>query len=639
MNVFDGMSREIEKSRTPLSDDNFKLPSSVIVVNPQKSLSGQNEFGPIIVRFDWTLLAQTVGPSYFIRNTPHAEVKKKLRETKITSMPEYNQFINELVYYFQSNDLFDSNALHLDENLNREVNKSLLSVRTNLQNHIGTGTATIELENFDCQWMFQIGANRDGGVFSDLAAKSLFLEGLYLTIDVRGRFDNNKFYRIFSGSVKNINITDNPTDRRISITCRDLSKFLTNVRYNIHPAFFETDLAAIQGKATIFSSTLADKSNVDVARGVIPTLDDKRYNNPTDKFSISAFKEIWNKPKLSVKTRNTQLGNTDVVSNNYKLSYPDTMATYGTPKANAGESETFALIWGDVTADNAKGTFSADSNQTHQVYAQMFSVSQLFMSEFKYRSDILNEAATMTYFATYLDASGNIHFHPPRYDHLSSDTKADGYPILPLTFYDGTKENPHVFILEPGESISESYSSDEDSFVTAIQILGESNFGINTLIRNIDPTYNRPYVLWIDGMKRFGFKLHQISTSAIQDPEALKAFALGAFLRRYLERENMTCTIPMRPELDVDRPFYSAQYKKIFHIIGLQHTYMSGGDRSPGTFTTAVTCNAGRPLSQATLITTNIFRTLKYDQLVKKLNDNGINILISINQGAKAPAE
>lgn len=635
MNIFDGMSLEIKNSRTPLSDDNFQLPSSVVSVNNQKR---QSEFGSIIVRFDWTLLAQTVGPSYFIRNIPLAKVKKKLRETKITSMPEYKQFINELVYYFQSNDLFDSNASHLDENLNREVNKSLLSVRTNLQNYIGTGTATIELENFDYQWMFQIGANRDGGVFSDLAAKSLFLEGLYLTIDARGRFNNSKFYRIFSGSVKNINITDNPTDRRISITCRDLSKFLTNVRYNIHPAFFETDLAAIQGKATIFSSNLANKSNVDVARGVIPTLDDQRYNNPTDKYSISAFKEIWNKPKLKVKTRNTQLGNTDVVYNNYKMSYPDTAATYGTPKANAGESETFALIWGDVTADNAKGTFSADSNQTHQVYAQMFSVSQLFMSEFKYRSDILNEAATMTYFATYLDASGNIHFHPPRYDHLNSDTKADGYPILPLTFYDGAKENPHIFILEPGESISESYSSDEDSFVTAIQILGESDFGINQLIRNTDPTYNRPYVLWIDGMKRFGFKLHQISTSAIQDSEALKAFALGAFLRRYLERENMTCTIPMRPELDVDRPFYSAQYRKIFHIIGLQHTYMAGGDKSPGTFTTAVTCNAGRPLNQATLITTNIFRTLKYDQLVTKLNDNGINIVISINQGA-APAK
>lgn len=631
MNIFDGLTTTPSKSRTPLSQSNDTLPPSVIAVNPYKGMSSQSEFGSMIVRFDWTLLAQTVAPSYHIRTIPFSQVKEELRTVKVTDMSEYNSIINELGFYFETNNIFIPDAETIDENLNREVNKSLLSVTTSTQTAIASGTASIELENVDYQWIFQMGANRDGGVFSDLTGKSLFLEGLYVTIDAKGRFDNTKFYRIFSGSVKHINISDDPLNRKISLQCRDLSKFLTNVRYNIHPAFFETDPAAIQQNATILTSNLANKDNVSIAKAIIPTIDKANFNNPVDKYSFAAFKEMWNNPDISVYTQQTQLGETEVVTDNYRYTYSESKATFDVPEVKAGLSETYALVWGDEQVDNANGTFISGSK--NPVYQQMFGVSQLFLSEFKYRSDILNETAALTHFSTYVDSNGNIHFHPPRYDYLEQDKHADGYPILPLTYLDGSEEDPHAFILDPGESISESYSSDEDSFVTALQIYGESDFGINTQIRNIDPNYNRPYVIWIDGMKRFGFKVGQVSTAAIQDPTALKTFALACFLRRYLERENMTCTIPMRPELDIDRPFYSSQYQKIFHITGLTHNYTAGGDKSPGVYTTAVNCNAGRPLSQATLITTNIFRTISYDQLVSRLQENGLNIQVTISGG------
>lgn len=617
------------KSRTPLSDSGTNDPNHYIEVNPRRISSQQNEFGSVIVRFYWNLLADTMASSYFIRNIGSSDIDRELIKNPVD--PEIlNLFYDQLGYNFVKNNIFSNDTNTLEENLNREVNRSLLSVKTNISDTLGSGNATIVLENFNKQWVFK---NKSAGIFSDLFGRSVFLKGLYVVIDAKGRFDTNTYYRIFVGSVKGISELDDPVDRIITLNCRDLTKLLSYSRVNTSPAIFNTDITALQGAVPVTSSIFQKgQTNVDIANAAIPLVDKAEWNDPSDKFSLAAFKEMWSRPdKLPVFAFQSDISEVDVILNNYRNTYSVGEATYKLKPQDPGTAENKALIWGDKIFNPVTSSFS--DTLVHPVYAKAFNSFQLFTNEFRTRLDIIQDVAGLTFFSAYIDSSGNIHFHPPRFDYIKTFggiSTLDNPTTYPLSYDNGTPEGPWIYTLLPGESFSESYSTDEDAICTNLKVVGESDFGITNLIQDVSPTYKRPNVVWWDGWKRYGFREHALRTAAFQDEESLKTVGLSLFMRKYLEIEHMSATMPMRPEIDIDRPFFIQERGWIYHIRGISHSYSAGTEDGPGEFFTSVDCYAGRPISQATLIPSNIFKLVTFDQVAGAFRQHGFNIDVNI---------
>jgi hypothetical protein len=618
-------------SRTSLSDTGPDDPSQYIEVNPRVQSSQQTEFGSVMVRFYWNLIAETVTSSYQIRNINSSQIKRTLQLNPVDAKTLHS-FYGQLGYYFSQNNIFDgTDYSNLEENLNREVNRSLLSVRTSISDTLGSGTATIVLENFQKQWIFQ---DKGNFTFRDLVGQAIFLKGLYVVIDAKGRFNNDNYYRIFQGSVKGVSEIDNPLERKITLNCRDLTKLLGFSRINVSPAIFNTDISVLQGTVPVTASQFQNhQTSIQVAEIAIPLVNNAKWKEASDKFSLSAFKETWHRPdSLPVDEHASEIQQVDVVTNNYRKITHVGNATYKLPKQLPGIAENYALIWGDKTVDTNSGTFSTTT--PNPIYATSFNSFQLFTNELKTRLDLIQELALLTFFVSYIDSSGNIHFHPPRFDYtvgVSSGSALDQNPIYPLNYPDGTLESPWIYTLLPGESISESYSSDEEMVCTNVKVVGESDFGITNLIQSqTDPTYKRANVVWWDGMKRYGFREHIFRTAAFQDETTIKTVGLSVFMRKYLEVEQMSASMPMRPEMDVDRPFYIQERGWVYHIRSISHSYSAGTDEGPGEYSTSVDCYAGRPISQATLIPSNIFKLLDFDQVSKAFRDHGFNLDVNI---------
>jgi len=76
--------------------------------------------------------------------------------------------------------------------------------------------------------------------------------------------------------------------------------------------------------------------------------------------------------------------------------------------------------------------------------------------------------------------------------------------------------------------------------------------------------------------------------------------------------------MPMRPELQADRPIYDYNKNKVYYIRSVTHNYTAGGPNSGGTYTTSVSCNAGRLLGQK--IASNVF-ALSKDKATKNFQE------------------
>lgn len=651
VNTFETKNKD--KSRTSTSSENKFSPSAYIEVNPS-SRKESSEYGAILIRFDWSLLEEVLAAMLFKSFAPYDEMTTSSGQTMLKALKE-SLVRGALSKYLENNKLLERNDVSFL--LNKLVNEKLLSVRVSRADKIGSGTANIVLENFDYQWLFQ-----DENV-PILFGQPLFQEGLYLTIDAMGRYSSDRFYRIFAGSVWSTNVTDTPTDRKVTIECKDYSKMLSLSRYNIHPAFLESDPALVQGKATIFQTNLVDRDIINLAKEMVPNIKDSKWSNTSDKFNVkAAFREMWDGAKTSQVSSDVFLfapshndfGSNDIMMANFQHSYEISKASYN---YDANSYKPYALIWGET--DNKGIPFD--------VYKTMFAFSKLRVSETKSRVDVLNEVSKATFFATYIDGSGNLHFHPYRHDYLYNDGEGskDYWPIHQImdgiflkeqkvtgdlskevkilnvettVKSSGRVEHPGIYKLNTDEVTNETYTQNEEDIVTVLHVYGESDFGIFEGIRNFHPEYFRPVVIWEDGCRMYGYRERKISTPAFGNNEiALQMFAIGAWVRTYLERKKLSVSMVMTPEIEVDRPFYIPYKNMVYHIIGVSHSYSAGTDRGPGEFITTITCNAGRPFDHAKLLITNLFRNIgSVDTLKKIFADKGINLRLETNETQQA---
>ena len=574
---------------TNLFEQVANVPTPYIEVNQRSSENKSGDKGSIIVRFDWATHIK------FMKNTSD----------------DYNQ------KYFN---LFSSHFLNYlgtcsegFADINKLINDSLLQARVTLSNALGGNNASIVLENFDNRWTFLL------DTIPELYGACIFSEGIYVSIDAKGRFNSDRYYRIFVGTINQINVMDSPTDRRINLSFTDYSRFLRYTRYNIHPAVNEKDILAEQSVVTIWGTKLADLDNVEIAKKILPDRSKKPWTD-RDKINLD-FKDLWTNQKIEddwYASINTSLGDTEIVDRNFMYSYSIENSSYD---IDDNVYDPVSLLWGNVKPKTG--------DRAYQVYANIFGRFVLFASEFKTGADILNETAFATLFICYVDGAGNIHYHPPRYEYIRND-KA---PYV-LGLYDeltGKDENPFIHVLLEEESIEESYTQNEDDIVTRLWVNLESDFGINLAKKKVDPNLVRLNIIWSEGIKQYGLRERTLSTAAFADIEPAKSFGLALFIRILLERKKMSTTMPMRAELQVDRPFHVPHKRMVYHIKSLTHTYIAGGERSAGTYTTTVDCFAGRPLQHATMLMPNIFKDVTYETVKNNLKQIGYDITINRN--------
>ena len=540
---------------------NVNSPSSYIEVNERASSRIRGDKGGILVLFDW--------------NNYREVMTKKYGETFIKTLP------------FRLN----------EEEINENVNRALRSARVTLSDQLGGSNASVTIENFDAQWMFKNTA------IPELYEQSVFQEGMYITIDAKGRFSPDRYYRIFTGTVETVTYSENPVSSDVTLNLVDYSRILKLTRYNTHPAMNEKDLLAGQGQATIFGSNTQGLSNFDIAKAVIPNTESFQ---DLDKVSL-AFKENWSFYDVTNDLTDTSsdiYNNTSIVNQNFMHSYSREESNY-----SSHNLPPLAVMWGEK---DKRGNL-------YQVYQRTFNLSQLYFSEFKFRADILNEIAALTLFNCYIDGSGNLHFHPPRYDNVIRGASNDTVDFRLKDLVSGRPEKDGIFTLLEDESMSESYSQSEKDIITRLWVLIESDFGINTALRRISPNLYRINLIWGEGIRKYGLRERTVSTPAFTDKIAAEPFAYAIFIRTLLERYRMSTTMPMRPELQVDRPFYVPHKNKVYHIRNITHTYDAGSDKGSGTYTTSVDCFGGRPLEQATLLTTDIFRDIDMSTIREQL--------------------
>ena len=567
---------------TNLFEQTANVPTPYIEVNQRSSEHKTGDKGSIIVRFDWANHIKFM--TNFMAKTAYGTKFKTL----FTS--HFSKYLG-----VKSGDFSE---------INRLINDSLLQMRVTLSDTLGGNNGSLIVENFDYRWTYLL------SIIPELYGSCIFSEGIYVTIDAKGRFNSNRYYRIFTGTVNQINVIDSPTNRQINISLADYSRFLRYTRFGVHPAVKERDILATRSGVTPWTNKLANKSNVEIAKTIIPNKNDPSWNYQ-DKINLD-FKDLWGHQEILddwyIKVPSS-LGEATPVNRNFAHSYPIKNSTYTTDIHIP-----MRLIWGDI---------KPKSKNPYQVYANLFGQFTLFESEFKSRADILKETATATLFSCYIDGAGNIHYHSPRYDYIGKT-----FPYV-LGLYDEqvkAKESAYIYVLLEEESIDESYTQNEEDIVTRLWVNLESDYGILQTKRKVDPNLARLNVIWGSGILRYGLRERSVSTASFTNVNAAQIWGLALFLRLLLERLKMSTTMPMRAEVQVDRPFYVPHKKMVYHIRSLTHTYTAGGERSPGTYTTTVDCFAGRPLEHATLLVPNLFKDYTYETINEIFKKVGYDI-------------
>ena len=534
-------------------------PSNYVVVNDPSLIDAVNEHSCIIV-FDWkTFTNKIIG----------ANGQKKLKENFIAAITSVLKKLD--IAYSSSN---------YEQSLNRAINKSLMDFRVTVANMLGGSRCSFSLENFKKQWVVDDEELLNNAFYG----QSIIQEGIRFYIEARGRFSNTSsgdrdFYRIFTGFIEDINEVDNPLNRSLNFTASDLSSLLSATRFNLAPAIHVKDPIALQKDPTIFGSVLQGKDMKQIFEAIFES-------GETDKVEIQRpfYWKIESSSSSSIGFTSNKIG---IVEEEYRRNW----------QVKRSVTDIF-----DYTYDTAFVPKVLLWGHTGTAYTELFGNLKLFLSGFKTRQDILLDIANITFFKTYVDGAGNFHFHPPRFEEEFYLNLNDGFKSS-----DVVKEDPLSNAIFDDDTLSQSYSQSSREVCTVARGSSEGGFGIYSQIRNTsDPNYLKPTIVWEDGVSRFGFKEANITTSATGGSEKLiRIFTTAFLLRRNQERFNMTASMIMRPELQVDRPVYDYTKNKIYYVRSITHTYSAGGPTSGGTYTTTISCNAGRGVGEK--ISSNMF--------------------------------
>lgn len=548
------------------------LTSNYIVVNDSGLLDSAKENACVIL-FDWVTFANDI----IAKNTAF----------KTDFFKALNEIIDRLGL---TQAAISQGPKGYSEVLNKAINKSLMEFKTTTDTNLGSSSCSFKLENFEDKWIIKDKQNIFYG-------QSLIQEGIKFVIDVKGRFNTNIFYRIWTGYIVSVSETSDPTDRSLTYNSIDSSRQLSYTRWNTHPAIHESDLLQQQINPTVYGSNLQGQSGADIVQ-TLTTFTPKT----TAKLDFGKF-ELWNDYDGGAKNNTIKSDSHGYVDDKYNYNFHFGYNSSDLTSYDFKENKTlYRIIWG----------------HTNTVYAEIFKSFVLNLSEFKTRKDILTNVASVTFYKIYLDGAGNLHYHPPRFEEE---------PYLVVTdSITKEKENPLIHCLFDDEIIGQSYTQSEVDVCTVARGIQEGDLGMQQALNSKIPNTFMATIVWEDGINRFGFRERQFTTAAFKgDDRHINAFTAAFLLRANQERFQMSATIPMRPEIQIDRPIYDYTKDKVYYIRKVTHTYMAGSPNSGGTFTTSVDCSAGRRPDEK--ISSNVLATANQYATVADMVNNGFTTL------------
>lgn len=558
-------------------------PSNYIAVN-DSSLVGSAGDRSIIMLIDWDT---------FIDDVIAVNKEGELHKAYLLAVDDVLKRLTK-----SNTSISSTDREHL---LNVYVNKSLTELKTTLTSNITGNSCSFSLENFDDKWIVQ----KKGPFWG----QSLLQEGMRFVVSGRGRLKPDNFYRMFTGYITGISEKANPTDKSLNYSCADGSRYLKYTRYNTHPAIYTGDLFANQKKAIPSATNLVNLNGAEIIKRVVLTGD------PTDKYELDKA-YLW---KIE---NNIETSDAELKKGSSKLGLP-------LQKDGLLEPE-YRKNWHIIDKPNSYKKYSYKElvkpvfpkallwGHTNDVYAYMFKQLSLRFDEFMTKADILNNLANLTHYVTYIDGAGNLHYHPPKFE--------DSYRVM----LDGdTEDEEHdlTYAIFDDDTISQSYSQNEGEVCTVARGFGEGDFGIPQKIREsgAEPNYMKANLVWVDGVRRFGFRERKVSTAAFNNLQLLTLFTAGFIIRANQERYQMSAQVIMRPELQPDRPIYDFNKNKWYHIRSVTHTYMAGGPNSGGAYSTDIICYAGRNPGEtvaANLFAVASLKDTKSPEAMKKFIEN-----------------
>lgn len=553
---FNVWEQPAKTSDTPGTARFKNAPSNYIVVN-DSSLVAEKSERSIIILIDWETFIEDIV----------AENHKSILYTAYTEA--IDDVLTRLTNKEHNTNIDISDKEHL---LNVYFNRSLLECKTTLTTNIVGNSCSFSIENFDDKWIVK----KKGPFWG----QSLLQEGMRFIVDGRGRFKTDNFYRMFTGYITGINEKADPTNKSLSFACADGSRYLKYTRYNTKPAIFTGEPLAVDIKEKTFANiNLVQLNGAEIIKKVV------LLGSATDKYELNEpyHWEILNDSDTSdaaLKGGSSKIGIPITKDGLLEPEYKRNWHTIN--KANRYKSYNYKNINKDTTPKALLW------GHTGEVYTFMFGVLNLRFDEFQTKSDILTNIANLTHYVAYIDGSGNLHYHPPKFE--------DYYRVMMDGVTGEDDEHDLTYTVFDDDTISQSYSQNEGEVCTVARGFGEGNFGINDQVRKsgIDPNYMKANMGWLDGINRFGLRERKVSTAAFNKQELLTLFTAGFIIRANQERYQMTAQVIMRPELQPDRPIYDFNKNKWYQIRQVTHTYMSGGPTSGGAYSTDIICYAGR---------------------------------------------
>lgn len=482
--------------------------------------------------------------------------------------------------------------------VNKIVNYFVTQVSTQRSlSDIGTCTITLR----DTPWYYN--QKLKTTLFADTLLNvydQLFLPMLPITVYAKGRFYRDYYFPIFDGFITHVESSDSDGFNTVTVRCRDALEVARFSQDMLSPSALQVEELQSQQAINPYEIPLYGVDHFEMVKllilggKLVPKVGGgfevivKDQKLPAEQVVRLAYDQLLDftnaggevKPAndSSVQTLNYYLDNAAIHTDNF-TNEERFRRTARRKKGLRG-----LVMWG--------------SKITPYRILSMSGI-ETFKMTFSSRLDVLRHFQKMVFYELYIDAAGNVQYHPKRLGNIFFD-----YSM----FYATTEGNvtvkvpqpfPGVYIFGPEERKSLVRNFNADQLTTYTRFTGSPHVKLpnGELVSNLlmAGNWTDEYLLSRFGYRRMDAKNEMINYKVevpLDDGSKIDIFKLAAREHMaYANAELRTCdaTLICRPEIDLANPVYLPDYNEVFYLQSISHSITIGGDA-----TTNISANFGR---------------------------------------------
>lgn len=564
----------------------------------------------------------------FVRNEPTKEIegRRLISEKRLENITK--EIMDYYYYYYEyvctygkkqgSTDLYEFlQDLQWDSEdeknifLNTFVNFYLTQINVE-RSRTGIGSATVVLRDNP-----NYKDNKKMGLFLDKGMdilNQLFVPMLPIMIWARGRLYKDWYFPLFDGYIISPTSGNTQGFTTITLMCKDILELARVSQQMINPAILQVDEFEKQNYVNIYQKPLYGLDHFVIFNLMIhgnknttyvPVQTDENGNKVPGTGRLlgdsTEDKKLLEKYKSTKQTNDnwysfSALANLDAASMDINSDKVKNLLDY--QAINKKEWSFDAMYTKTSHKMRRRATINWGNNFTpYRIFGTQ--APDTFTSEFATRLDTLREVSETVYYDLYVDAYGNIQYHPMRIanDFLKYDIyeKNDPNKVHEYPF-------PGSNVIGIEEVINMNSNLNIEELCTFIRLKGTWPY------TNPPPPELLKYTGSYTDMKyfsRYGFRRKEISNSLFNENALLtgvkrtnsssgKMYFLDLAASSFLTYANAelytrTASIVFRPELELAAPIVFPDDNSVFYLQSLSHSITIGGDA-----TTTINANMGR---------------------------------------------